>query len=164
MEGSGRRPDTSHNFRLQFLSECPASLGSWANSGERCAWSQIIDSFRTLPEAEWYALGDDTTLWDPQNLQQVVSVFPPKSRVFLGATGSEDNSQRATSFNPGDSTFEDSGRAGVVLSHAVMEELQTGLAECFLYLRHVQESNKRISLCIETLSNTIVQGLSATGV
>lgn len=123
-----------------------------------------MNTFKTFPKADWYALGSDTTVWMPQNLQRALSFFSPRSRVFLGGTRSTVDSQMISSFGQGHTSDHPTvGGAGMVVSYAVMEELQVGLAECFARLRHIQESKDRISTCIETFSNTSAHALFATG-
>lgn len=142
--------------RVQTSSQCPPQLKVWANPGERCAWTQTVDLFTAFPEADWYALGDDDTLWIFQNLLQTLSTFSPQSRVFLGGLGNDEELQVSKDFWAGrtdisaDMVF---GGAGMILSHAVMAELQGGMLDCLAGMRHLHGGDERISLCVRNISN-----------
>ena len=155
-------PSRFSNIHLQTSSDCPATLGRWANPGERCAWSQIMDTFNRFPAADWYAMGDDDTLWVPQNLQQALSTFPPSSMAFLGGLGSHKELNIAQSFNRGNSTFPGTlawGGAGMVLSRAAMQQLQSGFLACISDVRDLFGGDERISHCVERLCNTSLHAL-----
>lgn len=146
---------STHNSRARVSSPCPPQLEAWSNPGERCAWTLIVDLFAAFPQADWYALGDDDTLWIPQNLLQVLSTFSPQSKLFLGGLGNDKELQVSSAFWGGQtdiSTHMIFGGAGIVLSHAVMMELQGGMLNCLSKMRQLYGGDERISLCVRDIS------------
>ncbi len=144
-------------FRMQTSSACPSSLKAWANPGERCAWSQIVDLYASFPEADWYALGDDDTLWVPQNLIQALSTFSPKKNMYLGGLGNDKELQVSSQYWSGDTNITGDmafGGAGMVLSHAIMVQLQGQMAGCLQDSREMYGGDERISFCIRQICKT----------
>ena len=154
-------------YRISSLA--PSSFGKWATTGERCAFTQILDTFNRYPTSSWYALGDDDTLWIPQNVIQALAGFPADRSFFLGSVGepvgqgvygwSNGSAEMAvgSDFSAGRTMLTSAmawGGGGMILSHKVMSKLNASLVPCFESKRHIYGSDERISLCVAETSKT----------
>ena len=151
----------------------PPSFGNWAQAGERCGFSQIYDTFNLYPTSSWYALGDDDTLWIPDNVLQTLASFPTERKFFLGSVGegllepvglnvsgwSNGSAEIAVAdeFAHGDTHLTSEmawGGGGMILSHKVISSLNASLIPCFESKRKLFGGDERISKCIWETSTT----------
>lgn len=147
----------------------PVELDPWISSGERCGWSQIMSTFSSFPRADWYALGDDDTLWIVENLLDTLTTFPSSQPFYLGSIGEpvgspypgysngSDELAVLDKFRSGRTSLTSPmawGGAGMVLSRSLMLKLNESMYSCFLNCRHLYGGDERIATCIREATGT----------
>lgn len=58
---------------------------TFVSEAERCAWSQIADLYRRFPQADWFVIGDDDTLFVPIAVDLSLRRLPTSSKWYIGA-------------------------------------------------------------------------------
>ena len=142
---------------------------SWdfLTDGERCAWGQVMNTYNSFPQADWYVLGDDDTLFVPQALEVVLSGYDASKPWYMGSL-SENPDHNAifggfllrNGSQLGKFAF---GGGGIIISQSLMQIIVRGYEQCLHDHAGMFGGDQRIGACVKVLSPetelTILSGL-----
>ena len=129
---------------------------NFVSSAERCAWSQVSDTHKTYPQADWYVLGDDDTFFIPEALESALAKYEPSKPWYIGAP-SESGKQNwdlgiwllSNGGQVGEFAF---GGAGIIISQGLMQILIPKFEECLHNHDGMIGGDQRIGACVKVLS------------
>ncbi|MCJ1368705.1 hypothetical protein MMC16_007850 [Acarospora aff. strigata] len=128
----------------------------FVSSAERCAWSQVSDTHKAFPQADWYVLGDDDTFFIPEALEAALSKYDASEPWYIG-TPSESGKQNwdlgiwllSNGGQVGEFAF---GGAGIIISQGLMQTLIPKFEECLHNHDGMIGGDQRIGACVKVLS------------
>lgn len=128
----------------------------FVSSAERCAWSQVSDTQKAYPQADWYVLGDDDTFFIPEALELALSKYDASQPWYIGAP-SESGKQNwdlgiwllSNGGQVGEFAF---GGAGIIISQGLMQILIPTFEECLHNHDGMIGGDQRIGACVKVLS------------
>ncbi|KAL3146562.1 hypothetical protein ABBQ32_000803 [Trebouxia sp. C0010 RCD-2024] len=128
----------------------------FVSSAERCAWSQVSDTHKAFPQADWYALGDDDTFFIPQALELALSKYDASKPWYIGApseSGKQNYDLGIWLLSNGDQIGEFAfGGAGIIISQGLMQTLIPKFEECLHNHDGMIGGDQRIGACVKVLS------------
>ena len=153
--------DLPHGLALQVTSQ----PWEFVSGAERCAWTQIADAFNLFPQADWFIVGDDDTMFVQDAVQMHLAKYPSSEKWYIGCT-SESASQNSLygniMMNDGqvmkDFAF---GGGGIMISRGLMVPLAQNLPDCLNNYSGLFGGDQRIAVCAKQAGAelTINQGM-----
>lgn len=142
---------------------------SWqfVSAAERCAWGQLTDIHTAFPEADWYILGDDDTLFVPEALETVLSQYDASKPWFMGSISESPKQNHdyglallSTGAQLGSYAF---GGGGIIISKALMHIIIPDYQKCLHDHAGMFGGDQRIAACVKVLAPgtelTILKGM-----
>ncbi|XP_010250871.1 PREDICTED: uncharacterized protein LOC104592979 [Nelumbo nucifera] len=103
----------------------------------------IMESFRLgLSDVRWFVLGDDDTIFNPDNLVDVLNKYDSSEMVYIG---SPSESHSANTYFSHSMAF---GGGGIAISYPLAEALSNNLDECLERYPKLYGSDDRLHACI----------------
>ncbi len=128
----------------------------FVSAAERCAWSQVSDTHKAFPQADWYVLGDDDTFFIPKALELALSKYDASKPWYIGApseSGKQNYDLGIWLLSNGNQTGEFAfGGAGIILSQGLMQILIPSFEECLHNHDGMIGGDQRIGACVKVLS------------
>ncbi|MCO5611888.1 hypothetical protein L7F22_066147 [Adiantum nelumboides] len=106
----------------------------------------ISETFRLgLQDVRWFVLGDDDTIFFPENLAMVLQKYDHKKFYYLGQSSESHKQSAKHSFGMA------YGGGGIAISYALAEALEKTQDDCLTRYPHVYGSDSRIEACAAEL-------------
>ena len=106
----------------------------------------ITECFRLgLPNARWYVLGDDDTIFNVDNLVALLHKYDPSQMVYIGSSS---ESHSANTYFSHSMAF---GGGGIAISHPLAQALSSILDDCLDRYPKLYGSDDRLHACISEL-------------
>ena len=129
---------------------------NFVSSAERCAWSQVSDTHKAYPQADWYVLGDDDTFFIPKALESALAKYDASKPWYIGAPSESGKQNRdlgiwllSNGGQVGEFAF---GGAGIIISQGLMQILVPKFEECLHNHDGMIGGDQRIGACVKVLS------------
>ncbi|GLT64686.1 hypothetical protein SLA2020_371640 [Shorea laevis] len=114
----------------------------------------VTESFSLgLPDARWFVLGDDDTIFNTDNLLAVLSKYDPSEMVYIG---SPSESHSANAYFSHSMAF---GGGGIAISYPLAEALTNFHDECIERYPKFYGSDDRLHACITELGVPLTREL-----
>ncbi|KAI5058535.1 hypothetical protein GOP47_0026705 [Adiantum capillus-veneris] len=106
----------------------------------------VSETFRlSLPDVRWFVLGDDDTIFFPENLAMVLQKYDHTKLYYLGQSSESHKQSARHSFGMA------YGGGGIAISYALAESLEKMQDGCLTRYPHVYGSDSRIEACAAEL-------------
>ncbi|KAJ7948445.1 Beta-1,3-n-acetylglucosaminyltransferase radical fringe protein, putative (DUF604) [Quillaja saponaria] len=106
----------------------------------------VTESFRLgIPDARWFVLCDDDTIFDVDNLVVVLNKYDSSEMIYIGSSS---ESHSANTYFSHSMAF---GGGGIAISHRLAEALSEILDECIERYPKLYGSDDRLHACISEL-------------
>lgn len=106
----------------------------------------VAETFREgLPDVQWFVMGDDDTVFVPQNLVTVLSKYDHNRMYYIGGNSESHIQNQFLSFNM---AF---GGGGFAISYPLARELERMQDKCLTRYHHLFGSDDRMQACVAEL-------------
>lgn len=110
----------------------------------------VSETFRLgLPDVDWFVMGDDDTLFFPENLVKVLSKYDHKKMHYIGSNSETHMQNILFNYNM---AF---GGGGFAISYPLARELAQMQDSCLMRYPHLFGSDDRMFSCISELGVTL---------
>lgn len=149
-------PDGLPTLPVGLHAQAADNKWKFVSSAERCAWSQVSDTHKAFPQADWYVLGDDDTFFIPQALEAALSKRDASKHWYIGAPSESGKQNRYLGnwhLSNGDHIGEYAfGGGGIVISQGLMQTLIPTFEQCLHNHSGMVGGDQRIGACVKVLS------------
>ncbi|KAG0579575.1 hypothetical protein KC19_4G107600 [Ceratodon purpureus] len=112
----------------------------------------VSETFRLgLPDVDWFIMGDDDTIFFPENLAKVLSKYDPKKMFYIGSNSETHMQNILFNYNM---AF---GGGGFAISYPLAKELAQMQDSCLMRYPHLFGSDDRIFSCMSELGVTLTK-------
>ncbi|KAH7288793.1 hypothetical protein KP509_31G043300 [Ceratopteris richardii] len=106
----------------------------------------VSETFRLgLPDVRWFVLGDDDTIFFPENLVQVLRKYDHRQFFYIGQSTESQKQSPVHSFSMA------YGGGGIVISFPLAKALEKMQDDCLMRYPHLYGSDSRIQACLAEL-------------
>ncbi|KAI3955407.1 hypothetical protein MKW98_018508, partial [Papaver atlanticum] len=145
------KPNITHGFvwldekpDTWFVTSPPYKVSQNANTKSAVRIAKIVlESFKLgLKNVSWFALGDDDTVFFPDNLISVLSKYDHNQMYYIGDNSESAEQDVSHSYNMA------YGGGGFAISYRLAFGLAHKLDDCISRYSYMHDSDERISACV----------------